>query len=79
MKKLEMTVTIKIDSNDFQGICELLDMITESNNKNEDDFSLNLAKKMFLSKILFQLRDSGKRKAQKLEAISNEFICILQK
>lgn len=78
MKNLEMTVTIKVDSNDFQGICELLSMIDKSNKNNEDEFLLNISQKMWLAKILFRLKDSGKRKAQKLEAIGNEFIGALQ-
>lgn len=74
MKNLEMTVTIKVDSNDFQGICELSNLIEETNTNNEDDITLNLVQKMFLLKILQRLKDSGKRKACKLEAIGNEFI-----
>jgi len=78
MNDLEMTVTIKVNSNDFQSICELLKKIDDSNKRNEDELVMNLSQKMFMSRILYRLKDSGKRKANKLEAISSEFINSLR-
>lgn len=78
MNELEMTITIKLNSNDFQNICELNEILNDSNKKNEDDYTLNLQQKMFVSKILFKLKDAGKRKASRLEAIGTEFINSLR-
>lgn len=77
MKDFEMTVTVKLNSMEFQGICELLNRIETSNQNNEDDLELNLNDKMFVNKVFSKIKESGKRKASKLEAISSEFKTVL--
>lgn len=68
----EMLVTIKLKSYEFQTICEIINKADETDKENEDTLELNLNEKLFVSSIFKRLASSGKRKADKLEAIGAE-------
>jgi len=68
----EMLVTIKLKSYEFQTICEIINKADETDKENEDTLELNLNEKVFVSSIFKRLASSGKRKADKLEAIGAE-------
>ena len=68
----EMVVTIKLKSYEFQTICEIINKADETDKENEDTLELNLNEKVFGSSIFKRLASSGKRKADKLEAIGAE-------
>lgn len=68
----EMVVTIKLKSYEFQTICEIINKADETDKENEDTLELNLNEKVFVSSIFKRLASSGKRKADKLEAIGAE-------
>lgn len=68
----EMLVTIKLKSYEFQTICEIINKADETDKENEDTLELNLNEKVFVSSIFKRLALSGKRKADKLEAIGAE-------
>lgn len=68
----EMVVTIKLKSYEFQTICEIINKADETDKENEDTLELNLNEKVFVSSVFKRLASSGKRKADKLEAIGAE-------
>lgn len=68
----ELIVTIKVKTYEFQSICEIINNIEETDVKNKDTVELDLEEKHFVSSILKRLAASGRRKADKLEAIGTE-------
>lgn len=68
----EMTVTIKLKPYEFQSICEIINKSEETDRNNQDEMELNLNEKHFVSSVFKRLASSGRRKADKLEAIGTE-------
>ena len=68
-----MTVTIKLKSYEFQSICQLINKIQESDKNLKDCIELNLEEKRTVFSVFKKLAVAGKRKAEKLENIGQEF------
>ena len=68
-----MTVTVKLNSNEVQNLCELLNDIKKSNNKNLDSYELGLDNKLLVYNVVYKLISAASRKVNKLEELSLEF------
>lgn len=68
-----MTVTVKLNSNEVQNLCELLNDIKKSNNKNLDSYELGLDNKVLVYNVIYKLISAASRKVNKLEELSLEF------
>lgn len=69
----EMTVAIKLKSNEFQFLCETMNRIQKCNENNIDVLQLEIGEQIALYEVLKKIADSGRRKAEKLESIGSEF------
>lgn len=67
-----MSVTIKLTPCEFQSICEIIHKSEETNRNNQDEMKLNLNEKHFVSSVFKRLASSGRKKADRLEAIGAE-------
>lgn len=68
----EMTVAIKLKPYEFQSLCEIINKSEETDRNNLDALELSLIEKHFVASVFKRLVSSGRRKADKLEAIGSE-------
>lgn len=68
-----MTIAIKLKSYELQSICQLINKFQESDKNLKDNIELGLEEKQTVLSVFKKLAFAGKRKAEKLESIGQEF------
>ena len=68
----ELSVTIKLKPHEFQNLCRIIKKTDCAKEKNIDGIELDLHEYIFIASLCKRLTSSGKRKAEKLEALGTE-------
>ena len=72
-----MAITIQMEPYEMEYACHIIKKIKEADKNSEDSIILEPSEKQLVLSVFNKLIDSGRRKAEKLEMLGNEFKNII--
>ena len=73
-----MTVTVKLNADETQKLCEIVRKIKYNVQDNKDEISFGITENQFILDIFGRIATAAKRKADKLETLGSEFRTSLE-